>query len=157
MDYWIIPSRSIGGSEIRLINNWVFAKKNLPHNSKLVISPLLLEKLKMRYHLNQQLDELKNDIIQFDFPDQFTQIQKSFKHLLSGQLKNAKTVYFLLHFPVLLRKRMGQCFIYIHPGTTMFSNSNLNGLIGQLLFAFKADIVDVLDPAVYSIFKKIFL
>jgi glycosyltransferase involved in cell wall biosynthesis len=157
MNYLILPSNSLGGSEVRLVNNWVYSRQTgIDCGVKLVVTEKLLNAFSKREKAYRGLSQFSDHIITCSFPDDFVGIQDKLKLLTEKELVELETAIILLHVPLRAKRNKAQKFVYIHPGNSFFKDSNVKGVVGQILNVLKADIIDVLDPRVFLMLKKIF-
>jgi len=157
MHYLIIPSNTIGGSEIRLVNNWTFTQQHTEYQKiTLVVTQSLLNALSRRIEIWRELEVYFDRIVVTSFPAGFYGIQKKLRQLIENDLSDPEVVFVLLQLPLKAKKRKGTCLIHIHPGTSFVSHATFKGVIGQMLNVIKADWIDVLDPDVYKKLQRVF-
>lgn len=149
----ILSTNNIGGAEMRFFGLWKHANKEKSKdfdfyfvcNSKLYAALLLKEKT-----LNS---ENKANIIQYDFSGDYKTFNKKVFEFRKEYVGVNDILHFVDGYPLM---KINSKNIFSITQSSL-KNLNIKGKLIQFFGALSADVVDVLDPKIYSILKTIYL
>tara|TARA_B110000967_G_C18895603_1_gene570405 strand:+ start:2300 stop:3412 length:1113 start_codon:yes stop_codon:yes gene_type:complete len=147
----VIYADEIGGAELRFFGLWKQAIKqnNNRHDYYIVISKELLDVLLLRETIEDRSILKKNkNIVLYDF-----NIGSKKLKIFVNQLTTKNDI---VHFADIIPSRSAKANQIFSITQSSFKNLNFKGQVAQILGAFYANWLDVLDPSIYKTLKKIF-
>jgi glycosyltransferase involved in cell wall biosynthesis len=151
--FLFLSTDSIGGAEKRFFGLWkAIAEAKQDVCCTLVLSPKLYRALQLQENSYRSLQKYANLVIQQELSGDF----KKFRFAVQSFVTNHTSPNDILHFvgdhPLLHFSKRKQAFSITQ---SSLKNLNLAGKLGQVAGVYHADIVDVLDPRIYSLLRRL--
>lgn len=150
--YLVISSQHIGGAEKRFLAFWLYTQQQGRYPLHLVMTQPLYEQLgtvaeladMQRFQSAITVLPLGNQTVQAAQRDWYAKIQHQPPAIL---------LHFIMSYPLFLGKTAKKIFTLTE---SSLRNLNYKGKLTVLSYCWQADMVDILDPATASLFKRYF-
>lgn len=152
--FLVLSTGNIGGAEKRFAGLWRSVNET-NSNVKMILvgSKQLVGALSRQAGFSGQFERGKETFIEHDFSGSFKSFQQSVKAFVQEHICNGDILHFIGDHP-LCRFSSGKI---VHSITqSSFKNLNVSGKLGQLGGVAMSNIIDVLDPNIYSYLRKVF-
>ena len=149
--YYILPTTAIGGAEKRFIELWCHLQQQQQLSLRLIVTQQLLQAIESNAIIAQQIQPFAHHIIPYSISPTATafQFQKQLYTFICAHTTRNDILHFILLYPAFIVALRHRNTIYSLTESSL-QNVNIKGRLLYWLSAYKSNLVDVLDPAVYA-------
>jgi glycosyltransferase involved in cell wall biosynthesis len=152
--YLILSTIHIGGAEKRFVGLWKsLVEQPGPYRIFLVVTPALHQRLLEQKAFRSALETYASQVLQYSFEGSFSGFRQAIRQFIDQYTKPEDLLHFVADHPF-ISSRYRRNLLSVTASS--LNHYNAKGRFGHFYAAFCASRVDLLDPKLTRLFRKVF-